>query len=312
MDKGAKGVNNPVSFFLQLIFRKVSDVLKEQELAEKRKNDPVLNHTQDHLVRKLFNKFKKGPDVGSAGSGGSASLAGLVGGSTGSNAADSNKITLVSPSPNSRDVEKGEVPKTEVTPPTDNLPASLEVSASPAANNTVAPAPVKSTGLKGWGRLRGGGGGGSPAPAAPAAEKPTPPKVEAPPAEKVKEPSPKAESKPALLVQSSPKVILGKKESKESTAAAAAVAAAASQEYQAITDRLNRIEQLISDLMVKVDDKTRSIEKSVAKVKLASSSKSKKPHQVTICVDSSGAQQGASGSSNQPTTSTTNCDEQFL
>ena len=38
----------------------VSDVKKEQELAERRKNDPALNQTQDHLVRKLFSKFRKG------------------------------------------------------------------------------------------------------------------------------------------------------------------------------------------------------------------------------------------------------------
>ena len=46
---------------LQLIFRKVSDLKKEKELAERRKNDPALNQTQDHLVRKLFSKFKRGP-----------------------------------------------------------------------------------------------------------------------------------------------------------------------------------------------------------------------------------------------------------
>ena len=62
-------------FFLQLIFRKVSDVLKEQELAERRKNDPVLNHTQDHLVRKLFNKFKKN-DGGGGPTGGSVVVPG--------------------------------------------------------------------------------------------------------------------------------------------------------------------------------------------------------------------------------------------
>ena len=45
---------------MQLIFRKVSDVKKEKEMAERRKNDPALNHTQDHLVRKLFSKFKRG------------------------------------------------------------------------------------------------------------------------------------------------------------------------------------------------------------------------------------------------------------
>jgi len=44
----------------RLIFRKVSDVKKEQELAERQKNDPALNQTQDHLVRKLFSKFRKG------------------------------------------------------------------------------------------------------------------------------------------------------------------------------------------------------------------------------------------------------------
>ena len=74
-------------------------------------------------------------------------------------------------------------------------------------------------------------------------------------------------------------------------------------DYAHLNDRLNRIEQLISDLMVKVDDKTRSIEKSVAKVK--AKSKHAKPHSVTICVDSpQGA--GTSGASNN------DCDEQFL
>ena len=46
-------------FSFQLIFRKVSDLKREKELAEKRKNDPALNQSQDHLVRKLFSKFKK-------------------------------------------------------------------------------------------------------------------------------------------------------------------------------------------------------------------------------------------------------------
>jgi hypothetical protein len=39
----------------------VSDVKKEEELARKRKNDPALNQSQDHIVRKLFSKFKKIP-----------------------------------------------------------------------------------------------------------------------------------------------------------------------------------------------------------------------------------------------------------
>ena len=58
---------------------------KERELAEKRKNDPVLNQSQDHLVRKLFSKFKKGgPDAlvaterGEGGAGGDLSATSAV------------------------------------------------------------------------------------------------------------------------------------------------------------------------------------------------------------------------------------------
>ena len=77
----------------QLIFRKVSDVLKEQELAERRKNDPVLNHTQDHLVRKLFNKFKKNDGGGGPTGGG-----------------------VVVPGTEKIDVEKGEQPSAILSP----------------------------------------------------------------------------------------------------------------------------------------------------------------------------------------------------
>jgi potassium voltage-gated channel Eag-related subfamily H protein len=50
---------------LQLIFRKVADVKREQELAERRKNDPpVADLAQDHLVRKIFSKFRKPSDAG--------------------------------------------------------------------------------------------------------------------------------------------------------------------------------------------------------------------------------------------------------
>ncbi|KAK2169648.1 hypothetical protein LSH36_8g09000 [Paralvinella palmiformis] len=43
----------------RLIFRKVADVKREKELAEKRKNDPPLDLSQDHPVRKLISRFKK-------------------------------------------------------------------------------------------------------------------------------------------------------------------------------------------------------------------------------------------------------------
>ena len=56
------------SFLFQIIFRKVADVKKEKELAEKRKNDPPLELANDHPVRKLISRFRKmgdkanGPD----------------------------------------------------------------------------------------------------------------------------------------------------------------------------------------------------------------------------------------------------------
>jgi len=42
------------------VFRKVSDLKRERELAERRKNEPKLDQSQDHLVRKIFSRFRKG------------------------------------------------------------------------------------------------------------------------------------------------------------------------------------------------------------------------------------------------------------
>ncbi|XP_003738588.1 potassium voltage-gated channel protein eag-like [Galendromus occidentalis] len=47
----------------RLIFRKVSDVKREKELAERRKNEPLQELSQDHLVRKIFSKFRKASTV---------------------------------------------------------------------------------------------------------------------------------------------------------------------------------------------------------------------------------------------------------
>lgn len=41
--------------------RKVADVKREQELAERRKNEPQMATNQDHLVRKIFSKFRRAP-----------------------------------------------------------------------------------------------------------------------------------------------------------------------------------------------------------------------------------------------------------
>lgn len=40
----------------------MADIKREQELAEKRKNDPQLDLAHDHLVRKIFSKFRKPSD----------------------------------------------------------------------------------------------------------------------------------------------------------------------------------------------------------------------------------------------------------
>lgn len=45
--------------FLSHACRKVADVRREKELAERRKNEPQLGSTQDHLVRKIFSKFRR-------------------------------------------------------------------------------------------------------------------------------------------------------------------------------------------------------------------------------------------------------------
>ncbi|XP_052829740.1 potassium voltage-gated channel subfamily H member 1 isoform X3 [Octopus bimaculoides] len=47
----------------RLVFRKVADVKKERELAEKRKNDPPLDLSSDHPVRKLISRFRKISDA---------------------------------------------------------------------------------------------------------------------------------------------------------------------------------------------------------------------------------------------------------
>ncbi|XP_065205248.1 potassium voltage-gated channel protein eag isoform X2 [Planococcus citri] len=43
----------------RLIFRKVADVRREKELAERRKNEPQLDSNQEHVMRKIFSKFRR-------------------------------------------------------------------------------------------------------------------------------------------------------------------------------------------------------------------------------------------------------------
>lgn len=61
-------VTSPFFFqsMMQLIFRKVSDVKREKELAERRKHEPLQELSQDHLVRKIFSKFRKNGSAATA------------------------------------------------------------------------------------------------------------------------------------------------------------------------------------------------------------------------------------------------------
>ena len=45
--------------FPQVLFRKVEDVKREEELMKQQDNQPPLELSSNHPVRKLFNRFKK-------------------------------------------------------------------------------------------------------------------------------------------------------------------------------------------------------------------------------------------------------------
>lgn len=48
-----------MNFLFQVVFRKISDVKRERELAETRKNEGLDQISSDHPVRKLISKFRK-------------------------------------------------------------------------------------------------------------------------------------------------------------------------------------------------------------------------------------------------------------
>lgn len=91
----------------------MADVKREQELAEKRKNDPQLDLAQDHLVRKIFSKFRKPsdgvPSLGAPSRPGSSA-------------------------PHSSDVEKGpDKPKQAISEPESRIGSAMKVSKWAAA-----------------------------------------------------------------------------------------------------------------------------------------------------------------------------------
>nr|XP_044249811.1 potassium voltage-gated channel protein eag isoform X2 [Drosophila takahashii] len=122
----------------RLIFRKVADVKREKELAERRRNEPQLPQNQDHLVRKIFSKFRRTPQV-------QAGSKELVGGSGQS------------------DVEKGdgEVERTKLpakltlTEDARILSTAAAPSPSPSPSPSSGPPSARSTRASKWGRLLG-------------------------------------------------------------------------------------------------------------------------------------------------------------
>lgn len=62
------------SVSLQIIFRKISEVKKEEEERERAKNEVQLTIPQDHPVRKLFQKFKQQKELRNQGAAAAAQL----------------------------------------------------------------------------------------------------------------------------------------------------------------------------------------------------------------------------------------------
>ncbi|XP_017964086.1 potassium voltage-gated channel protein eag isoform X12 [Drosophila navojoa] len=122
----------------RLIFRKVADVKREKELAERRKNEPQLPQNQDHLVRKIFSKFRRTPQVQA----GSKELVGS----------------------GQSDVEKGdgEAERTKKLPAKLTLTEDSRIlttaavpSPSPSPSPSSGPPSARSTRASKWGRLLG-------------------------------------------------------------------------------------------------------------------------------------------------------------
>ncbi|XP_034671592.1 potassium voltage-gated channel protein eag isoform X2 [Drosophila subobscura] len=125
----------------RLIFRKVADVKREKELAERRKNEPQLPQNQDHLVRKIFSKFRRTPQV-------QAGSKDIVGGGTGSGQSDVEK--------GDGEVERVKLPaKLTLTEDSRILTTAAVPSPSPSPSPSSGPPSARSTRASKWGRLLG-------------------------------------------------------------------------------------------------------------------------------------------------------------
>ncbi|EDW30689.1 GL26721 [Drosophila persimilis] len=111
------------------------------ELAERRKNEPQLPQNQDHLVRKIFSKFRRTPQV-------QAGSKDLVGGGTGSGQSDVEK--------GDGEVERVKLPaKLTLTEDSRILTTAAVPSPSPSPSPSSGPPSARSTRASKWGRLLG-------------------------------------------------------------------------------------------------------------------------------------------------------------
>ncbi|XP_059222577.1 potassium voltage-gated channel protein eag-like isoform X2 [Stomoxys calcitrans] len=132
----------------RLIFRKVADVKREKELAERRKNEPQLPQNQDHLVRKIFSKFRRTPQVQTGSKeavSGQSDVEKGGGGSSGGGASDA------------PEADRNKLPaKLTLTEDSRVLTTTAAApSPSPSPSPSSGPPSARSTRASKWGRLLG-------------------------------------------------------------------------------------------------------------------------------------------------------------
>uniref|UniRef100_A0A1B0D1M0 Uncharacterized protein n=1 Tax=Phlebotomus papatasi TaxID=29031 RepID=A0A1B0D1M0_PHLPP len=139
----------------RLIFRKVADVKREKELAERRKNEPQLATNQDHLVRKIFSKFRRTPQATSESKDGNATQSDAEKGDA---ETDRGKVTPPQPSTQKFEVFSRLLPSqlpAKLTLTEDSRVLGSVPSPSPSPSPSSGPPSARGTRASKWGRLLG-------------------------------------------------------------------------------------------------------------------------------------------------------------
>ncbi|KAI8120662.1 Potassium voltage-gated channel protein eag [Lucilia cuprina] len=133
----------------RLIFRKVADVKREKELAERRKNEPQLPQNQDHLVRKIFSKFRRTPQVTTGSKEAVSGQSDVEKGGGGSAGGGGGSDTLEA------DRNKKLPAKLTLTEDSRILTTAAAPTPSPSPSPSSGPPSARSTRASKWGRLLG-------------------------------------------------------------------------------------------------------------------------------------------------------------